>query len=188
MVTSGLHPSMRTRAQQLLLCLATPRHSRNSFCTSPGWSLRKVPTREDGLSELFRYFPAKSPARTATAVTPTLVPLGPKPRLAPYYTEVIELLPEANEWWSVVNWHSSDLTIPRRTGPFIQTPLVPISSSTFTFNRSWLGWEFVSAFSEIGWMQAHKENTCLHLLLAPSDFSQDTSRTWPADKHPEDGV
>lgn len=57
-------------------------------------------SREDGLSELLRYFPlepAKSPVRTATAVTPTLVPLGPEPRLAPYFTEVVESLPEANE-------------------------------------------------------------------------------------------
>lgn len=41
--------------------------------------------------------------RTATAVTPMLIPLGPKPRLAPYFTEVVESLPEANEWWSRVN-------------------------------------------------------------------------------------
>lgn len=184
--TSGLHPSTRTGAQQLLLRLATPRHSRNSPCVTPGWSPRKVLSRADGLSELHCYFPvepAKSPARTATAVTPRLIPLGSKPRLAPYFTEVVESLPEANERWSTVNWPFSELMVPRRTAPFIQSPLMPISSSTFTFNQIWLGGQFVSDFAEIGWMQAQKENTCLHLLLALSDYTEDTSRPWPADKH-----
>lgn len=73
---------------------------------TPGRSPRKVLSlSEDGLPELLCYFPegpAKSPASTATAVTQTFFPLGPKPRLAPYFTEA-ELLPEANEWWSTVN-------------------------------------------------------------------------------------
>lgn len=101
----------------------------------------------------------------------TFFPLGPKPRLVPYFTEA-ELLPEANEWWSTVNWPSSELMIPRWTALFIQSPLLPISSSTFTFNWIWRGGQSVSGFADFGWMQ-HTEKTLASISCSFWLF------TWP---------
>lgn len=156
-------PINQTRPQQLSLCLVTLRKSRNSPRLLQGDLLEQVLSCEDVLSELLCYFtvePAKSPVRTATPVTSVLVPLGPKPRPAPYFTEAVELLPGANEWWSTVKWPSSELMNLRWTDLFSHSPLMPISSSTFTFNHIWLRGQFVSDFADLGWMQAQKENTC----------------------------
>lgn len=157
-------------------------------CVIAAWSPRKVLSHEDGLPELLCYFPlgpAKSPASTATAVTQTLSTLGPKPRLVPYFTEA-ELLPEANEWWSTVNWPSSELMIPRWTVPFIQSPLLPISFSTFTFNWIWWGGQYLSGFADLGWMQ-HMEK--IHASISSSSclypWPKQSMTCWQT--HPGDG-
>lgn len=167
---SDLHPSTRTGTQQSFLCLPTLRHSGTPLrcprvipqrgAKQRGWALWTASLFPCGASQES----SKDSGCSDTVIPQMLIPLGHKPRPAPYFTQVVESLPEANEWWSAVSWPSPELTIPRRAAPFIQSPLMPISSSTFTFNQIWLRGQSVSDSADLGWMQVHTESTHLHLV------------------------